>query len=169
MTDGTQEPEETAGPEAGATADGTPPAAGADAATDPATTPGAADAPDDADLPPLAPHLRDRYDRPRGASEIAKGRSQARLILLLLFAALPVVVLVVVVLNSLASGPPDDRAVLGERGGLNEVTRYCVYTTRNDGQYDDCLKRTDPRVIRKEQSNGARYARGELTRCLAAR
>jgi hypothetical protein len=120
--------------------------------------------PDD-DLPELAPHLKHRFDRPREAGEIAKGRSQARLIIVLLFAALPFVVLVVVVLNSLASGPPD-RAVQGARGGLNEVTRYCIYTIQQGQDYDDCLKRTDYRVLQKEQSNGARYARGELTRCL---
>ncbi|WP_026910024.1 hypothetical protein [Patulibacter minatonensis] len=117
------------------------------------------------DLPELAPHLRNRYDRPRDVGEIAKGRSQARLILVLLFAALPFVVLVVVVLNSLASGPPD-RTVQGQQGGLNEVTRYCTYTIQEGQDYDDCLKRTDYRVLQKEQSNGARYARGELTRCL---
>jgi hypothetical protein len=115
---------------------------------------------------PLPPHLANRPDRPRGEADIAKGRSQARLILLLLFAAIPFVVLLVVVLNSLASGPPD-RQVQAAQGELNQVTRYCVYKTRGDGQYDDCLKRSDPRVIRREDTNAARYARGELTRCLA--
>ncbi len=120
---------------------------------------------DPRDLPPLAPHLRDRPDRPRGEREFVQGRSRARLILLLLFVGLPVVVLVVVVLNSLASGPPDRDAQAST--DLNAITRYCIYKTRNDGQYDDCLKRSDPRVVRREDSNAARYARGELTRCLA--
>jgi hypothetical protein len=130
------------------------PAAGADAREG---------TPDDG-LPPLAPHLRDRPDRVIGEREFVQGRSRARLILLLLFVGLPVVVLLVVVLNSLASGPPDRSAQAST--GHNEVTRYCVYQARNDGQYDDCLRRTDYRVVRREDSNAARYARGEITRCL---
>jgi hypothetical protein len=117
-------------------------------------------------LPPLPPHLRNRPDRPRGEADVAQGRSQARLILLLLFAAIPFVVLLVVVLNSLASGPPD-RQAQAAAGELNQVTRYCIYKTQRGGPYDDCLKRSDPRVIRREDSNAARYGRGELTRCLA--
>ena len=46
------------------------------------------------------------------------------------------------------------------------LARSLERKARNDGQYDDCLRRTDPRVIRVEQSNPARYARAELTRCL---
>lgn len=137
--------------------------AGPTSSADP--TPPDAQVPAEDDLPELAPHLRNRPDRPRDTGDIAKGRSQARLILLLLFAALPVVVLVVIVLNSLASGPPDT-SVQGARGGLNEVTRYCTYTIQKGQDYDNCLKTADFRVIQKEQSNGARYARGELTRCL---
>jgi hypothetical protein len=120
---------------------------------------------EDDGLPPLAPHLANRFDRPRPQADIVRGRSQARLILLLLFAALPFVVLVVVILNSLASGPPDT-SQQGVQDSRNEVTRYCTYKARNDGQYDDCLRRTDPRVVRREQSNAARYARADLTRCL---
>ncbi|CAB4930371.1 unannotated protein [freshwater metagenome] len=113
---------------------------------------------------PLARHLRDRPDRPIGEREFIQGRSRARLILLLFFVGLPVIVLVVVVLNSLASGPPDRDARAST--GLNEVTRYCTYKARGDEQYRDCLVRTDFRVVRREDSNPARYARGELTRCL---
>lgn len=129
---------------------------------DPARGPG-----DDAlpDLSPLAPHLRDRPDRPIGQREFIQGRSRARLILLFLFAGLPAIVLVVVVLNSLASGPPARDAAANT--GLNEVTRYCTYRVRGDGQFDDCVRRTDFRVVRREDSNAARYGRGELTRCLA--
>jgi hypothetical protein len=119
---------------------------------------------DPQDEAPLAPHLRDRPDRPIGEREFIQGRSRARLILLLLFVGLPVIVLVVVVLNSLASGPPDRDAQAST--GLNEVTRYCTYKARNDEQYRDCLVRTDFRVVRREDSNPGRYGRGELTRCL---
>lgn len=128
------------------------------------TSAGAAGPADPEGLPPLARHLRERPDRPVGEREFVQGRSRARLILLLLFVGLPVIVLVVVVLNSLASGPPERNAQAST--GLNEVTRYCTYKAR-EGQYDDCLKRTDFRVVRREDSNPARYARGELTRCLA--
>jgi hypothetical protein len=130
----------------------------------PSADPGVAgDAP--SDLPPLPPHLRDRPDRPIGEREFLQGRSRARLILVLLFVALPIVVLVIVVLNSLASGPPERDAAANT--GLNEVTRYCTYKVRNDGQFDDCVRRTDFRVVRREDSNAARYGRAELTRCLA--
>lgn len=120
----------------------------------------------DAGDPPLAPHLANRPDRPRGEAALARGRSQGRLILLLLFAAIPFVVLVVVVLNSLATGPPARSGEAGP-GELNQVTRYCVYRSRNQEGYTDCLTRSDSRVVRRENSNAGRYARGEITRCLA--
>jgi hypothetical protein len=113
--------------------------------------------------PPLAPHLRDRPDRPRPAR--AHARSQSRLLLLLMFGAIPMVVVFVVVLNSLSNGPPAVDA-RGSGQSLERVTRYCNYTA-NDEVYEACLTRTDPRVVDRERSNAARYARGELTRCLA--
>lgn len=120
---------------------------------------------DPAGQPPLARHLRERPDRPIGEREFVQGRSRARLLLLLMFVGLPVIVLVVVVLNSLASGPPERDAAANT--GLNEVTRYCTYKARGDEQFDDCIRRTDFRVVRREDSNAGRYGRSELTRCLA--
>lgn len=125
-----------------------------------------AEGPGSPDEPPLAPHLANRPDRPRGEAAVAKGRSQGRLILLLLFAAIPFVVLLVVVLNSLSTGPPARSAEAGA-GELNQVTRYCVYKARDQEDYTDCVKRSDPRVVRRENTNAGRYARGEITRCLA--
>lgn len=116
-------------------------------------------------LPPLPPHLRDRPDRPRTGPQIAQGKSQARLILVLLFAAIPMVVVFVIVLNSLATGPPDPSAG-GAESTLNEVTRYCTYTAASNAAYNDCLDHTDYRVIQREKSNAARYARGQLMQCL---
>lgn len=117
--------------------------------------------------PPLAPHLANRPDRPVGEREFEQGRSRARLILILLFVALPMVVLVVVVLNSLATGPPDQTADAGLQSGRNEVTRYCVYSVRDYDDYDDCLRTTQANTIRALDTNAGRYARGEITRCLA--
>ncbi len=113
---------------------------------------------------PLPEHLQNRLDRPRTTT--TQARSQSRLIMLLMFGLIPMIVVLVVVLNSLGSGPPDPSA-RGANDSLNEVTRYCVYTARNDADYEDCLNRTDPRVIEREQTNAARYARGELLRCLS--
>lgn len=112
---------------------------------------------------PLPDHLRNRPDGPKD-----QGRSQARLVLLLLFGVVPMLVVILVVLNSLGSGPPTPGN--GESGGasnsLNEVTRYCIYTAKDDADYRQCLERTEWRVVEKEQSDAARYARGELDRCL---
>jgi hypothetical protein len=113
--------------------------------------------------PPLAPHLRDRPDRPRPPR--AHARSQSRLLLLLMFGAIPMVVVFVVVLNSLSTGPPAVDA-RGSGQSLERVTRYCNYTA-NDEVYEACLTRTDPRVVARQRTNAARYARGELTRCLS--
>jgi hypothetical protein len=123
--------------------------------------PGEDDGPPE-ELPPLAPHLRDRPDRPRPPR--AHARSQSRLLLLLMFGAIPMIVVFVVVLNSLSTGPPAVDA-RGSGESLERVTRYCNYTA-SDEVYDACLTRTDPRVVAREKSNAARYARGELTRCL---
>lgn len=115
------------------------------------------------ELPPLAPHLRERPDRPRPPR--AHARSQSRLLLLLMFGAIPLIVVFVVVLNSLSTGPPAVDA-RGSGENLDRVTRYCQYTA-TDATYGDCLNRTDPRVVAREKSNAARYARGEITRCLS--
>lgn len=119
------------------------------------------------DLPPLPPHLRDRPDRPIGEREFLQGRSRARLILVLLFVALPIVVLVVVVLNSLASGPPERDVSAGAQDGRNQVTRYCTYSAPTIDDFDDCVRTTQANTIRALDTNAGRYARGEITRCLA--
>lgn len=122
---------------------------------------------DPSEEPPLARHLRQRPDRPIGEREFIRGRSRARLILLLLFAGLPMIVLLVVVLNSLASGPPPRDVSAGAPGGRNEVTRYCVYSAPTIDDFDDCVRTTQSNTIRALDTNAGRYARGELTRCLA--
>jgi hypothetical protein len=116
------------------------------------------------ELPPLAPHLRDRPDRQQSGR--TRARSQNRLLLLLMFGAIPMIVVFVVVLNSLGSGPPDPSA-RGAEDSLNLVTRYCVYSAKPFDAYDACLNQTDARVVRQENSNAARYARAELTTCKA--
>ncbi|MGX6447013.1 hypothetical protein ACVU7I_02920 [Patulibacter sp. S7RM1-6] len=123
------------------------------------------DTPEGADRePPLAEHLANRPDRPRAGRE--RQRSQSRLLLLLLFGLIPMLVVFVVVLNSLGSGPPDPGAGEAQQD-LEIVTRYCTYSARTFGGYDDCLRGTDRRVVEREDTNAGRYARGELTRCLA--
>lgn len=123
------------------------------------------DTPEGADRePPLAEHLEHRPDRPRPPR--AQQRSQSRLMLLLLFGLIPMLVVVVVVLNSLSSGPPDQTTGNAQRD-LNVVTRYCIYSAKTLDAYDGCLSQTDRRVVARERTNAARYARGELTRCLA--
>lgn len=151
-----ERPDEEPTPEAAPTS-GDAPTPEAAATPEPAT-------PGDAPTPeaPLPDHLRNRPDGPRD-----HGRSQGRLIVLLLFGLIPMLVVIFVVLNSLSSGPPTP----GERGGgatdhLNEVTRYCIYTAKDDAGYRQCLEQTEWRVLEKEKSNAARYARGELDRCL---
>ncbi|WP_320668901.1 hypothetical protein [Patulibacter defluvii] len=116
---------------------------------------------DDANLPPLAEHLRVDLDDPR-----AQNRSRNKLILLLMFGALPMMVVFVVVLTSLTDGPPEPTRGQASRG-LGEVTRYCTYVARDDADYRLCLERTDVRLPQRERSNAGRYARGELLRCLS--
>jgi hypothetical protein len=118
---------------------------------------------DDADLPPLADHLRNPPDAPRD-----HGVSQGRLIVLLLFGALPLIVVFVIVLSSLASGPPTlgDRSQGQATSGLNAVTRYCTYAAKTEADFVPCLNRTSAKTFAGDRSNAARYARGELDRCL---
>jgi len=117
--------------------------------------------PDPDDLPPLPAHLQRARD---GFTPAERDRSRNKLILLLLFGALPMIVVFVAVIGSLASGPPDSS---GSSERLGEVTRYCIYVARDEDDNADCLKRTDPRIVEREDSNAARYARGDLLRCLA--
>ena len=134
--------------------DGRDPAASAPDAPPPAERP-AADG-----YPPLADHLQRARD---GFASADRDRSRNKLVLLLLFGALPMIVVFVAVLGSLASGPPDDN---GGSERLSEVTRYCVYVAKDTDDNADCLDRTDPRIVEREDSNAGRYARGELLRCL---
>jgi hypothetical protein len=123
--------------------------------------------PADEDLPPLADHLRNHPDRPRQVERVDKARSQTRLLLMMLFAAIPLLVVFVVVLGSLASGPPstDPEPGGGTSSGLAQVTRYCNYVAQTEAEFQPCLDDNRDRAFLSEDSNAARYARGELTRC----
>lgn len=124
------------------------------------------DRPDDHELPPLADHLRNHPDRPRGGQ---KGRSQTRLLLMMLFAVIPLLVVFAVVLGSLASGPPSNDPEPGGGGsssGLAQVTRYCNYVAQTEEAFQPCLDDNRDRAFLEEDTNPARYARGELTECL---
>ncbi|MGE4428380.1 MAG: hypothetical protein AB7G37_18145 [Solirubrobacteraceae bacterium] len=142
-----------------ADAPGTADASDTAGASDPAELPGAVDPTEG----PLPPHLRVSPDDPA-----ARSRSRSRLILLLFFGFIPMIVVFMVVLHSLWSGPPavDDPTRGGSGSRLALVTRYCVYTAKDDDDYYDCLDRTDGRVVERDPSPAGRYARGELTRCL---
>lgn len=121
--------------------------------------------PDD-ELPPLADHLRNRPDGPRRAG---KARSQNRLLLLMLFAVIPLLVVFAVVLGSLASGPPStdpDPDARGTSSGLAQVTRYCNYVAQTEAAFQPCLDDNRDRAFLAEDTNPARYAKGELTECL---
>jgi hypothetical protein len=123
--------------------------------------------PDDGELPPLADHLRNHPDRPR---EDRKARSQTRLLLMGMFAVIPLLVVFAVVLVSLASGPPSTDPVPGGGGtssGLAQVTRYCNYVAQTEEAFQPCLDANRDRAFLSEDSNPARYAKGELTECLA--
>lgn len=119
-----------------------------------------------AELPPLADHLRNHPDRPRPQG---KARSQSRLILLMLFAAVPMLVLFVVVLGSLSSGPPTTEPDTGggSSSGLAQVTRYCNYTAQTEADFEPCLDRNRDRGFLKTNTNAARYARGDIDECLS--
>ncbi len=123
------------------------------------------DGPRDEDEPPLADHLRNRPDRPDAPMKV---RSQTRLLLLLMFAAIPLLALLAVVLSSLASGPPSTRpdGGGGTSSGLAQVTRYCNYVVQAEVEFEGCLEENRDRAFLDEDSNPARYARGELTECL---
>lgn len=123
----------------------------------------------DGELPPLPDHLRNHPDRPRQTATVEKARSQTRLMLMLLFAAIPLLVVFVVALGSLASGPPSTDPVPGGGGtssGLAQVTRYCNYVAQTEAEFPPCLDANRDRAFLSDESNPARYARGELTECL---
>lgn len=121
----------------------------------------------DDELPPLADHLRNHPDRPRQTATVEKARSQTRLMLMLLFAAIPLLVVFVVALGSLASGPPstDPEPAGGTSSGLAQVTRYCNYVAQTEAEFQPCLDDNRDRAFLSEDTNPARYARGELTEC----
>lgn len=116
----------------------------------------------DGGYPPLAHHLRADSD----AAPESKVKSQARLILLLMFGAIPMIVVFVIVLNSLASGPPGEERATASTA-LDKVTRYCQYEARDLSEYKYCLGNTDARVVDRDTTNAGKYAREEITRCLA--
>lgn len=125
-------------------------------------------APADDELPPLADHLRNHPDRPRQVATVEKARSQTRLMLMLLFAAIPLLVVFVVALGSLASGPPSTDPIPGGGGtnsGLAQVTRYCNYVAQTEAEFQPCLDDNRDRAFLSENTNAARYAKGELTAC----
>ncbi|MBF6621485.1 MAG: hypothetical protein ITG02_14800 [Patulibacter sp.] len=119
---------------------------------------------DDDGLPPLADHLRNHPDRP---GEGRKARSQNRLLLMTLFAVIPLLVVFAVVLGSLASGPPstDPEPGGGSSSGLAQVTRYCNYVAQTEEAFQPCLDENRDRAFLDEDTNPARYAKGELTEC----
>lgn len=117
-------------------------------------------------LPPLADHLRNHPDRPRDGR---KARSQTRLLLMGMFAVIPLLVVFAVVLVSLASGPPSNDPEPGGGGagsGLAQVTRYCNYVAQTEEAFQPCLDDNRDRAFLSEDTNPARYAKGELTECL---
>jgi len=129
----------------------------------------AENAPADDELPPLADHLRNHPDRPRRVETVVKAQSQTRLLLLALFAAIPLIVVFVVVLGSLASGPPSTDPIPGDGGtssGLAQVTRYCNYVAQTEAEFQPCLDDNRDRAFLSEDTNPARYAKGELKECL---
>ncbi len=116
--------------------------------------------------PPLADHLRNRPDRPDAPMKV---RSQTRLLLLLMFAAIPLLAVFAVVLGSLSAGPPSLRPDGGDgrsNSGLAQVTRYCNYVAQTEAEFQPCLDDNRDRAFLSEDTNPARYARGELTECL---
>lgn len=118
----------------------------------------------DDDLPPLTDHLRNHPDRPDAPMKV---RSQTRLLLLLMFAAIPLLAVFAVVLGSLAEGPPStDPNVRGTSSGLAQVTRYCNYAAQSEAEFQPCLDEHRDRAFLDDDTNPARYARGDLDRCL---
>lgn len=126
------------------------------------------EAPADDGPPPLADHLRNHPDRPREVETVEKARSQTRLMLMLLFAAIPLLVVFVVALGSLASGPPstDPEPGGGVSSGLAQVNRYCNYLAQTEAEFQPCLDDNRDRAFLSEDTNPARYARGDLKTCL---
>ncbi len=121
------------------------------------------DDPRDDDLPPLADHLRNHPDRPDAPMKV---RSQTRLLLLLMFAAIPLLAVFAVVLGSLAEGPPTtDPDARGTSSGLAQVTRYCNYSAQTEAEFQPCLDEHRDRAFLEQDTNPARYARGEITAC----
>lgn len=119
---------------------------------------------------PLDPHLgmldRAAPGRPPavGGDVGDRERSRAGLVAITTVVLLPGLAVLVAVLLSLASGPPSAGTEASPDQDLTR--RWCTYTATSQSAYDACLKTADPRVVRREDSDAGRFARGELLRCL---
>jgi hypothetical protein len=51
-------------------------------------------------------------------------------------------------------------------GGDDLVSNYCEYGAVSDAQLDGCITHVNPEYIDRLDTHAARYARGELRRCL---
>jgi hypothetical protein len=52
-------------------------------------------------------------------------------------------------------------------GGGTSVSDYCSYGAVSQAQLEGCIEHVDQDYINRLDTNAARYARGELDRCLA--